>query len=100
MNKKIMVLLVLLICFCLIGCENAIPLKGEKILSETEDKIPCSVGVIFEYDGVRVYRFTDCGEARYFARVIGQAEVSVFDKYTESNGKSSTTHVHETMTIK
>lgn len=60
---------ILVICLAIlaIGCDC---IKGEKVKSvETTGNREIVVEFLFEVDGVRIYRFQDCGYARYFSTV-------------------------------
>ena len=78
-----------LFCLFIVGCAE------DPISTANTSNAKINVDTLFEYDGVRVYRFNDVGEYRYFARVIGKSEAKTFDDYTVHQGKSSTTYHHE-----
>ena len=52
-----------------------------------------SVGLLFEYEGVRVYRFGDGGRYHYYAVPRNGVSASVFSEWTETRscGKSCIT---------
>lgn len=52
---------ILVIGFLMIGC-NSKPMR-----TESTNNPEVSVGILFDYDGCRVYRFEDGGSYRYFA---------------------------------
>lgn len=54
------------------------------------------VGLLFEHDGCRVYRFVDGGNHQYYVR-CGDGEVSTRSEHTESCGKNCTTTKTETI---
>lgn len=89
---KNIILLVICLAF-LSGCME----EGIKVESTTNVKVP--ITVLFEYDGVRVYRFFD-GEFHYFARVIGTEKVRTMSDYTESTGKTTTTYHDSIETVR
>lgn len=68
-------ILIPLILFALVGCEESAPMKTVQAGSFV-------VETLFEVDGCRVYRFKDGGYARYFSncdRVVSDAEREIQD---------------------
>ena len=68
------------VAFMLAGCKKA-P-QSEALSSNPEIR----VGLLFEHEGVRVYRFYDEGRAIYYTDARGKTE------WHRSNGKVATHH--------
>ncbi len=47
------------------------------------------VGLLFEHEGCRVYRFTDGGRSHYYARCLSSS-VETFETHSENCGKNCT----------
>ena len=90
--KKIFMLLICLILLC--GCAT----EGIKNESTNNSKMDCTT--LFEYDGVRIYRFSDCGEPHYFAKVLRNGDVLTSDDYTTNSGKTTTYHPNSIQTVR
>ncbi len=83
--KKIAIIIVA--SFILMGCtDNAIKTNDE-VVAEKEVKL------LFEYDGVKVYRFYDCDRYIYFTNTSGKVEYS----RTYRNGKMRRTEKVQTL---
>ncbi len=78
--KKILFLL--LVAFSLVSCAK----NGEPVPTHSMDDY--NVQFLFECDGVKIYRFDDCGRSRYFAVGNGKMTDST---YKVKSGKSSMT---------
>lgn len=79
MKKLIIVLLTLIIVSC--------AKEGTYVPSQNA-KADFQVEFLFECDDVKIYRFSDAGEFKYFATGNGRMTNST---YTRSNGKSRIT---------
>jgi len=77
--------ILIIACLFLIGCDKT-PLQTVQTNNPN-----ISVSLLFEYDGVRVYRFED-GYTRYFARVVGEPTVKTMDTHYVSQGKTGYTY--------
>lgn len=83
--KNVIFVLMLVMCIVLFSCysdpqsEVEVSNKGVK------------VELLFENDGVKVYRFHDGGRAIYYIDARGNTH------WNESNGKSSYNHLAETV---
>lgn len=67
-----------LCALCFVGCAN------DPVATSSTTNAAIKVELLFENDGVKVYRFTDCGRYIYFADARGATSWSV------SKGKSGT----------
>lgn len=76
-----------LLPFCFIGCAN------DPVATNATTNAAIKVELLFENDGVKVYRFKDCGRYIYFTDARGAASWSV------NKGKNGTDHF-EVETVK
>lgn len=88
--KKIILIIT---CLLLVGCNTV----GLKTVQTNNPNVKCTV--LFDFDGVRVYRFEVGSSYRYFARVIDKNEVSTFDSTTHSTGKTTYTNHNQIYTV-
>lgn len=89
MKKILIIFIVLFLCGCSIEPTQTALTNNKKV----------NVDILFDFDGVRIYRFSDAGDFRYFAKAIKDTDVKTFDSHTVSTGKSSYTVNHEIETI-
>lgn len=75
-------LLVLLAAVMLTGCEEKEPTGGTAQIGDFR------VAKLFEYEGCRVYRFSDGGNMRYFTNCSGSTEWA----RTQTTGKTTRTY--------
>lgn len=81
-------IMALIITFCLLmGCTRDTIKTNDEVVAEKEVKL------LFEYDGVKVYRFYDCDRYIYFTNTIGKVEYS----RTYRNGKMRRTEKVQTL---
>lgn len=67
----------------------------DPISTERSNNSQINVELLFEKDGVKVYRFTDNGRYIYYTDARGRTEWTT----THSNGKTSTTRRHGVETV-
>lgn len=80
--KQIMIIVIL--SFLFMGCTNDTPKTNDEVLIEKKVKL------LFEYEGVKVYKFSDNGRDVYFTNTSGKIEYS---RMNQSGGALSTKHV-------
>ena len=67
----------------------------DPISREQSNNSQIEVELLFEKDGVKVYRFTDAGRYIYYTDARGRTEWHT----TQSNGKTSSTRKHSVETV-
>lgn len=82
--------LIAILCLVVAGC--TVPATAIKQTDNQNVKLE----LLFEHDGVKVYRFTDANHFVYYADARG----SVVYETTESAGKTTYTLKHEVTTVK
>ena len=90
--KKLLLLIV--ICLFLVGCDET------PIATQQSNNPNMRISVLFEYDGVRVYRFYDGGYKRYFAKVIGTDEVKTMSSVYINQGKTGYYRHEDVQTVR
>lgn len=81
-------LAILLASFSLFGCAK------DPVSTSSTSNQSISVHLLFEHDGVKVYRFSDGGSYIYYTDARGKTEWRI----TRSTGKSATTERFEVTT--
>lgn len=89
MKTKSLVIAALAGCLLLAGCEKS----AQSVERSSNNEI--DVDLLFEKDGIRVYRFTDNGRFIYYTDARGRTEWTT----SHSNGKSTTTRKHSVETV-
>ena len=72
---------------CVVGCAN------DPVATSATTNAAIEVELLFENDGVKVYRFSDCGRYIYYTDARGSTSWSVY------KGKAGTDH-HKVETVK
>lgn len=67
----------------------------EPVSTEKSSNSQINVELLFEKDGVKVYRFEDGGRAIYYTDARGRTEWTT----TQSNGKTSSSRKHSVETV-
>ena len=81
-------IIAIIITSCLLmGCTKDIIKTNDEVVAEKDVKL------LFEYDGVKVYRFYDCDRYIYFTNTGGKAEYT----RTYHNGKMVRTEKVQTL---
>jgi hypothetical protein len=71
----------------LVGCAN------DPVASSASNNPQVKVDLLFEHEGVRVYRFWDAGHHRYYAIPRDGSATSVESGFNQSCGKGCTKYV-------
>ena len=93
MGSRVKRFLVMAALVVSVGCDDGSRVKA----IQSTDNPTMPVALLFEKDGVRVYRFEDAGRYHYFAvpRSSSYLSASVFSEWSESCGKSCTQTITE-----
>lgn len=78
------IIIVVIFSFLFMGCTDDSLKTNEEVLIEKKVKL------LFEYEGVKVYKFSDNGRDVYFTNTSGKIEYS---RMNQSGGALSTKHV-------
>ena len=77
-KRRAIALAVFLVALCIVGCSKT------PVETRSTNNVDVKVDLLFEYDGCKVYRFSDAGSNHYFARC---PDGSVSTSYDISEGK-------------
>ena len=83
------------LCIALLGSVFFSGCAKDPISTERSNNSQIEVELLFEKDGVKVYRFTDNGRYIYYTDARGRTEWTT----THNNGKTSTTRRHGVETV-
>lgn len=86
MGMKQIIAIIITSCL-LMGCTKDIIKTNDEVVAEKDVKL------LFEYDGVKVYRFCDCDRYIYFTNTGGKVEYT----RTYHNGKMVRTEKVQTL---
>jgi hypothetical protein len=82
--------LVIIALLFMVGC-------GEVPTPNATKDAKATLGLLFEHNGIQVYRFWDEGRYHYYAVDLRGRPVESFTAWTESCGKNCTRTVHDSV---